>query len=547
MISKEILNDYLQRVDELHNIMSSYELSTEQIEKIKCDINDFMVVTPLVGGFSSGKSSLINAIIEEKILPTKITPETSIPTEIVYNRINKAYILQNNEWKETTFEKVLSNELKFEDTKLIKLELNKPFMEKISTIKLVDMPGLDSGIEAHNQAIDNYLNNSIAYIITVDAEQGLTESVINFLKELSLYNVPVLVVVTKCDKRKPSDIEAIVDNVKDKIQNFIKLTNFQITTASVKNKDFNELKSFILSLQAKSEDLFRDKFKVLINQQITQVENYLLTRLKNTDLSIEDIEEKEKLLIQQLQKLDETLQNEKNKIIKDIPRYLDIVRAKVSSALHRSADSLAATAANNGDISSSVNTIVRNELANVVSENINPFVKKYINNIARSIEETVTVDVNLNMDLVNQKDTNTGNTFSNLVNTLIPLILPIILPKVPLPWKILLSAFSIVANLLGMGSGGSDNRRQLALQKVRTEVIPDVTKKVASSFEGALQSFIDEIINKIDNMIQNEKELKLKALEDLKKQKQQAKEEYENTVQKLNDDIKKLNQIKFGS
>jgi len=543
MISKEILNDYLQRVDELHNIMSSYELSTEQIEKIKCDINDFMVVTPLVGGFSSGKSSLINAIIEEKILPTKITPETSIPTEIVYNRINKAYILQNNEWKETTFEKVLSNELKFEDTKLIKLELNKPFMEKISTIKLVDMPGLDSGIEAHNQAIDNYLNNSIAYIITVDAEQGLTESVINFLKELSLYNVPVLVVVTKCDKRKPSDIEAIVDNVKDKIQNFIKLTNFQITTASVKNKDFNELKSFILSLQAKSEDLFRDKFKVLINQQITQVENYLLTRLKNTDLSIEDIEEKEKLLIQQLQKLDETLQNEKNKIIKDIPRYLDIVRAKVSSALHRSADSLAATAANNGDISSSVNTIVRNELANVVSENINPFVKKYINNIARSIEETVTVDVNLNMDLVNQKDTNTGNTFSDLVNTLIPLILP----KVPLPWKILLSAFSIVANLLGMGSGGSDNRRQLALQKVRTEVIPDVTEKVASSFEGALQSFIDEIINKIDNMIQNEKELKLKALEDLKKQKQQAKEEYENTVQKLNDDIKKLNQIKFGS
>lgn len=543
MISKEILNDYLQRVDELHNIMSSYELSTEQIEKIKCDINDFMVVTPLVGGFSSGKSSLINAIIEEKILPTKITPETSIPTEIVYNRINKAYILQNNEWKETTFEKVLSNELKFEDTKLIKLELNKPFMEKISTIKLVDMPGLDSGIEAHNQAIDNYLNNSIAYIITVDAEQGLTESVINFLKELSLYNVPVLVVVTKCDKRKPSDIEAIVDNVKDKIQNFIKLTNFQITTASVKNKDFNELKSFILSLQAKSEDLFRDKFKVLINQQITQVENYLLTRLKNTDLSIEDIEEKEKLLIQQLQKLDETLQNEKNKIIKDIPRYLDIVRAKVSSALHRSAESLAATAANNGDISSSVNTIVRNELANVVSENINPFVKKYINNIARSIEETVTVDVNLNMDLVNQKDTNTGNTFSNLVNTLIPLILP----KVPLPWKILLSAFSIVANLLGMGSGGSDNRRQLALQKVRTEVIPDVTEKVASSFEGALQSFIDEIINKIDNMIQNEKELKLKALEDLKKQKQQAKEEYENTVQKLNDDIKKLNQIKFGS
>jgi len=142
MISKEILNDYLQRVDELHNIMSSYELSTEQIEKIKCDINDFMVVTPLVGGFSSGKSSLINAIIEEKILPTKITPETSIPTEIVYNSINKAYILQNNEWKETTFEKVLSNELKFEDTKLIKLELNKPFMEKISTIKLVDMPGL---------------------------------------------------------------------------------------------------------------------------------------------------------------------------------------------------------------------------------------------------------------------------------------------------------------------------------------------------------------------------------------------------------------------
>ncbi|MGN0684116.1 MAG: dynamin family protein, partial [Oscillospiraceae bacterium] len=40
-------------------------------------------VVALGGGFSTGKSSFVNSILEKKMLPADITPATSVPTYIV--------------------------------------------------------------------------------------------------------------------------------------------------------------------------------------------------------------------------------------------------------------------------------------------------------------------------------------------------------------------------------------------------------------------------------------------------------------------------------
>ena len=45
----------------------------EKIEKL----DKFQVVTPIVGKFSTGKSSLVNALLGKDYLGVKLTPETS--------------------------------------------------------------------------------------------------------------------------------------------------------------------------------------------------------------------------------------------------------------------------------------------------------------------------------------------------------------------------------------------------------------------------------------------------------------------------------------
>ena len=56
------------------------------------------------------------------------------------------------------------------------------------------MPGFDSGIELHNNAIDKYLPQSHAYILTFPATEPLIpDSIATFLRELKLYDMPVYI------------------------------------------------------------------------------------------------------------------------------------------------------------------------------------------------------------------------------------------------------------------------------------------------------------------------------------------------------------------
>ena len=48
-------------------------------------------VVALGGGFSTGKSSFINSILDEDILPYDIDPTTSVPTYIVYGDADYQY------------------------------------------------------------------------------------------------------------------------------------------------------------------------------------------------------------------------------------------------------------------------------------------------------------------------------------------------------------------------------------------------------------------------------------------------------------------------
>lgn len=42
------------------------------------------IIVPFIGGFSGGKSSLINALLNDAFLSTDITPETAFPVEITF-------------------------------------------------------------------------------------------------------------------------------------------------------------------------------------------------------------------------------------------------------------------------------------------------------------------------------------------------------------------------------------------------------------------------------------------------------------------------------
>lgn len=129
-----------------------YELDTQAFDMIEKQAQHFEVRTPLIGAFSSGKSSLINALLGESILSTDITPETAIPAEIRY--ADTPYYrgcLPDGQQFALAVEDMKENNLSHLQSKgWIEIGLPAPVLRSLPHIVLVDMPGWDSGIKSVN-------------------------------------------------------------------------------------------------------------------------------------------------------------------------------------------------------------------------------------------------------------------------------------------------------------------------------------------------------------------------------------------------------------
>ncbi len=119
-----------------------------------------------MGNFSAGKSTLLNRFLEKSVLPTGITPETSLATELHYSANERIEAFSNNDEKAESFE---LNEQSFEVIKknateysYLKVYLNNEALKNSAPLVFVDMPGFNSPIPSHIHAILEYLEKDKA-------------------------------------------------------------------------------------------------------------------------------------------------------------------------------------------------------------------------------------------------------------------------------------------------------------------------------------------------------------------------------------------------
>ncbi|WP_305865763.1 dynamin family protein [Helicobacter pylori] len=94
-------------------------LKEVEIDKLECftlleSIQKQQLVIPVVGNFSAGKSTLLNRFLGSSVLPTGITPETSLATELHYSANERIEAFSSNDEKTESFE---PNEQSFEAIK----------------------------------------------------------------------------------------------------------------------------------------------------------------------------------------------------------------------------------------------------------------------------------------------------------------------------------------------------------------------------------------------------------------------------------------------
>lgn len=531
---KELYTKFINEFEKAKAIADKYELKelSEKIEGCVKEIPEFKVTVPVVGGFSTGKSSLLNFMLGEELLSTNITPETAIPAEITYGD-NAAEIISENGNRNISLSEYKAFNITSND-KLAKLAVKNSFLSEIPNVKIVDMPGFDSGYELHNRAIDDYLPNSLAYIITVSADEGtLRESIISFLKELKLNEMPVYIVITKSDKVMPDEIDGIVSHIKSILSGSLGLANARLlVTSSEFDPNPEKIQDIFKEIQCSSDEIFKKNYSQKLYSVLLDIYTYLVSLLKKRDDSSEELIEEKERLEDSIKNLNDDYLKEREHFERQLVSIIDSIKARVASELSASRSTIENLILQGNNVSEKVNLIVRNTITAEVNKQLDPKVQKYASNVSDIINSNMlTLQSNgelLSNEVVNE-NTQIKDSFNQLAQPLSSVVASFMTDKVSttvigaslgsLLGPIGAAIGVIVVTLFGgfinkkMRQKEERQRQEAAAQKA-SEIIADVSQNAGGQIESFVYGIKDKINDEIEKSIDEKIEIQKKALAD---------------------------------
>ena len=200
--------ELLQCIDNLPTIENISGCSCEELkEKIQNNVFNLVVL----GQFKRGKTTLINALLGEEILPTAIVPLTSIATILKYGEIQDIKVYFNDG-------RVI--EIAPESLPLYVTEKGNPKNEKnvqevIVTypspylkdgVRLIDTPGVGSIYQHNTDVAYQYLPKSDAALFILSVDQPIGQAELEFLKDVKEYSHRIFFLQNKADYVDSEDL-----------------------------------------------------------------------------------------------------------------------------------------------------------------------------------------------------------------------------------------------------------------------------------------------------------------------------------------------------
>lgn len=167
-----------------YGFIPGLQMSVEEqvLEKQLDKLNDGIFQVLFTGGFSSGKSTLLNALMRKDILRTAITAETAVITKIVFGQDEKVIIYQKATDKSSGAQKTREMSVKqfFDEYRVVQDDPNK--FENIdyvllqqpeeglggSLVQLVDSPGTENS-QADTMAARQFAKDASAIVHLINS------------------------------------------------------------------------------------------------------------------------------------------------------------------------------------------------------------------------------------------------------------------------------------------------------------------------------------------------------------------------------------------
>lgn len=384
---------YTSYLSKIQNILENVDFSQEDSETLKQQIEKTELIVPVVGGFSAGKSTMINQFLGENILSVDLTPETALATELRYSQENYfEAINKNGEAIKYNLSQTEEIKEKAEQYQYLKLYLNNQRLREIQPLVLVDMPGFDAPIEHHNQAILSYLSKGVYFIMLISAEDGtIQKSILREISNIMEFSKGFSFCLSKTNLRSQSDTSNIQNEIKKQLKDYF---NYEGDVALLHKESGDDFKNLLLNINP--EDLIQKIFIDDLKLQNRQIQSQINTQISSLKMNAQEAKEAIEALNESLEKIS----NDKDKKLQEIEQKYTLqnvenIVSKVHLELLQQKDTFTSLMLNNKDA-------FANEINSTIRQVLLAEIQNKITSINQKIIEDIKIDLkgldNINLD-----------------------------------------------------------------------------------------------------------------------------------------------------
>lgn len=234
------------------------------------------LILPLIGEFSAGKTSLINALTDSKVLEIASRPTTATLYQIFFGSTeNKAVALTaEGESVELQLDSMKNEELlKYPTVNLFDTSTKVP-----KDIIFVDTPGLSSPDPKHREVLISILPRVDAILLTVDANQPITRSLLAFVKEMRLAEKPIYLILNKTDTKSTGELQ----DLKAGIARDIDLPIDSIVCTSASTGGVSELQQLLTKIQGQKTQIIAKVDALRTKELIGELRSFIAEVLRSS-------------------------------------------------------------------------------------------------------------------------------------------------------------------------------------------------------------------------------------------------------------------------
>ena len=284
------------------------------------------LILPLIGEFSAGKTSLINALTDSKVLEIASRPTTATLYQIFFGSTeNKAVALTaEGESVELQLDSMKNEELlKYPTVNLFDTSTKVP-----KDIIFVDTPGLSSPDPKHREVLISILPRVDAILLTVDANQPITRSLLAFVKEMRLAEKPIYLILNKTDTKSTGELQ----DLKAGIARDIDLPIDSIVCTSASTGGVSELQQLLTKIQGQKMQIIAKVDALRTKELIGELRSFIAEILRSSS-SPQELKEAVRAQERELERLQSNIRQLMERVEEKLSDKVDETQSSLRTQL----------------------------------------------------------------------------------------------------------------------------------------------------------------------------------------------------------------------